>query len=186
MLNALIERPHEWAALEGLITERFAQQKAVMVVDMSGFSTALQLQGAIAVLLMIHQLRRLSEPVIEARGGVVIKSEADNLFAVFDTVDAALGAGFEIMRALDSTNTVVLYASIGIGYGPILNIGNERIAGSEVNLAFKLGEDIAECGEIHLTASALAAVGDSEIAFERRQAAVSGLAIDYYALRRRR
>src|SRR5256886_5385868 len=44
-----------------------------------------------------------------------------------------------------------MHGEFGIGYGEILVIENEDIFGSEVNLASKLGEDLAQRGEILLT-----------------------------------
>ena len=87
------------------------------------------------------------------------ETEADNLFCLFGTVEGAVRAGKEIGERLDAANVVLpedrrLYAAIGIGYGRVLNVEDEDIYGDEVNLASKLGEDVAKMGEILLTTAA--------------------------------
>ena len=186
-LNELIERPYDREDIERRIEETFTQQKAVMVLDMSGFSRTTQLRGIVAYLLMIHQMRLLAVPVVEEHGGFLLKAEADNLFCLFETVQEALAASREVMSRLDTANLVLpedfeLYASIGIGYGPILRIGEHEIAGNQVNLAAKLGEDIAELKEILLTPEAQAEVNEAGVSYEERVVAVSGLELKYYFL----
>lgn len=48
--------------------------------------------------------------------------------------------------------------SYGIGYGEVLNLEHD-LFGLEVNLASKLGEDLAEPGDVLLTPAAAAAAG---------------------------
>lgn len=47
-----------------------------------------------------------------------------------------------------------VYASFVIGYGSLLVIGGDDVYGDEMNLACKLGEDLAERGEVLLTQAA--------------------------------
>lgn len=73
----------------------------------------------------------------------------------------AVAAAREIVRLLGSVNLLLpedcrLHASIAIGYGRILNIDEDDLYGDEVNLASKLGEDIAGRGAILLTEAAKA------------------------------
>ena len=51
-----------------------------------------------------------------------------------------------------------LHGSIGIGYGDTLVIGDEDLFGSEMNVACKLGEDIAGLDEILITTAAYTAL----------------------------
>ncbi len=68
-----------------------------------------------------------------------------------------------------------MHGEFGIGYGEILIIENEDIFGSEVNLASKLGEDLAQRGEILLTEAAHARVDASAREYERLNMSVSGI-----------
>lgn len=185
ILSQMIERPEEQAQLAALIDEDFGEVRAVMVLDMSGFSLTTQRHGIVPFLLMIHQLKLLAKPAIEQAGGILIKGEADNLFAMFEDVGAAVTAAKAIMARLETVNPLLpesrrLYAAIGIGFGRILNVDEDDMFGDEVNLASKLGEDIAEAGEILLTAAAQKRAETLGIAARQREASVSGLTLAMY------
>src|SRR5919199_3182434 len=103
-LDELLERPYERAAIEQRIVETFVEDRAVMALDMSGFSRTTQAHGIVSVLLMIHQMQRLAEGPVEDNGGRIIKAEADNLFAIFPDIDGAIEASREITRSLKAAN----------------------------------------------------------------------------------
>jgi adenylate cyclase len=187
LLSELLHNPEEWEQTVERIEKTFTQTKAIMVLDMSGFSRTTLQRGITAFLLMIHQMQLLSVPSIEDNGGKLIKAEADDLFCIFDSVSDALAAGREITVRLETANLILpkdrkLYASIGIGYGTVLNIGNNDLWGNEMNLASKLGEDIAELGDILLSDAAKSALGDSVHRFEEHTLNISGLDLKYYLL----
>lgn len=159
LLKQRIEQPERQAEITQEIDNVFGQDKAVMVLDMCGFCRTTRDHCIITVLSMIYQMQLLSRPCIEAQGGRLIKAEADNLYCLFDTVIDALRAHRQIQSCLTSYNNLSpehchLNISAGIGYGHILNIEDKDIFGAEVNLASKLGEDIADKGEILLTENA--------------------------------
>jgi class 3 adenylate cyclase len=158
-----------------------------MVLDMSGFSRTTQDRGITPFLLMIHQMRLLTLPSVADHRGKVVKSEADNLYCIFDSVDDAVAASREIAVRLQTANLILpkdrkLYASIGIGYGSVLNIGDQDLWGAEMNLACKLGEDIAELGDILLSEAAMAALSAGDLPVEQHSVSVSGLELNYYQL----
>jgi class 3 adenylate cyclase len=120
LLLRIINRPAEETAITEEIEQAFTQRRAVLVLDMSGFSRVTQRYGIVAFLVMIMKMRGLSEPLIEAHNGELVKAEGDNLFCLFPDVDDAVGAALEIMAALDQANSYQpddrrLYASVGIG-----------------------------------------------------------------------
>lgn len=187
LLTELLHNPEEWDAVVERIEKTFTQTKAIMVLDMSGFSRTTLRRGITAFLLMIHQMQLLSVPSVEDNGGTLIKTEADDLFCIFDSVSDALAAAREITVRLETANLILprdrqLYASIGVGYGPVLNIGNQDLWGSEMNLASKLGEDLAELGEILLSDDAKLALGDSVHRFEEHALELSGVKLKYHLL----
>jgi class 3 adenylate cyclase len=115
--------------------------------------------GITHFLAMIRRLQTIVRPVIAAGGGHVVKTEADNVFATFDDVPQALATARAIQRSLDTANTFLpedwdLHAAIGIGYGPLILVGDDDVFGSEMNIASKLGEDVAGRGEILLSSAA--------------------------------
>lgn len=185
LLAEIIEYPDRREAINKSIEEMFGQEKAVMILDMSGFSQTTQRFGITSFLLMIHQMRKIAEPCVVDFNGLVLKAEADNLFCLFDTVLDAVHASQKITRHLTSANQVLahdhrLYVSIGIGYGMVLNIADEDLYGNEVNLAAKLGEDIANMGEILLTTAANAHLLETDIETKEETVSIAGLELIYF------
>lgn len=187
LLAEMSEKPHEKERIEKEIQSNFVQERTVMVLDMSGFSRTTQHSGILTFLSMIQQMRSLAVPVIEELGGTVVKAEADNLFCLFEKVEDAVTAGTRIIASLTEANDSLpeeskLYVSIGIGHGEILNVAGEDIWGSEVNLASKLGEDIAKLGDILLTSDAWVRAKGAGISATEATVEVSGLELVYYSV----
>src|SRR5574337_1560093 len=89
ILSDMIEEPERRAELSRTVEEIFSQDKAVLVLDMSGFSRTTQRHGIVSFLLMIHQMQLIARPCVEAHRGLLVKADADNLFCLFDaTADA--------------------------------------------------------------------------------------------------
>lgn len=188
LLDELLERPYDRAEIERRIEDTFVEQRAVMVLDMSGFSRTTQAHGIVSCLLMIHQMRLLAQGPVEQQGGTLVKAEADNLFALFPTVDAAVAASRRITSSLAAANLVLpkeleLYVAIGIGFGGILNVGDEDLWGTEVNVASRLGEDVAQLGDILLTQAARAQLTDDTVHVAECAVQISGLPLTYFAVR---
>ncbi|HLG15147.1 MAG TPA: adenylate/guanylate cyclase domain-containing protein [Blastocatellia bacterium] len=183
LLRLLSERnqfPDRVAHIDELIRKTFERRVAILALDMCGFSRLTAQHGIIHYLAMIHQMEDAARPAVTGNGGQVIKQEADNLFAIFDAPASALEAALDIFRAFEAINTVVpperdIYGSIGIGYGETLVIGEEDLFGSEMNLASKLGEDLAEPNEILLTAAAYAALPGGFYRCEPADFSLSGI-----------
>jgi class 3 adenylate cyclase len=185
LLSSMIEHPEQRAELTQSIEEIFGQEKAIMVLDMSGFSRTTQQYGIVSFLLMIHQMRLIVKPCVAAHRGLLIKAEADNLFSLFDTATDAVRASLEIIQRLEAANVLLpeeqrLYVSIGIGYGQILNVEDKDFYGNEVNLASKLGEDIARMGDVLLTEAAYAALQEPDFETRQENISISGLSLSYF------
>src|SRR6185436_2608691 len=123
LLDARNEHPESLAEIDGEIWRRFGRTRAVLVLDMCGFSRLTMRYGITHFLAMIRRLSLLVRPVVAASGGRVVKAEADNLFAVFDDVPDALAVALAIQDRLVVANTFLpedwdLNAGIGLGYGP--------------------------------------------------------------------
>jgi class 3 adenylate cyclase len=166
-LNQLLSERNQHADraddIDRQITQTFEQRVAILAMDMCGFTQLTLAHGIIHFLAMIRQMEEVARPAIEGNGGRVIKQEADDIFAVFSEPAQALEAALDILRGFDAINKVLpperhLHGSVGIGFGDTLVIGDEDLFGSEMNVACKLGEDIAETDEILLTDAAYAAL----------------------------
>jgi class 3 adenylate cyclase len=96
-------------------------------------------------------------------GGELVKVEADSLLMRFRDADTACRGVDAMERLLARLNrgrprNERLRFSYGVGYGELLEVDGD-LFGLEMNLASKLGEDLARPGEALLTPSAVAAVG---------------------------
>ena len=187
LLDAMLDRPEREAELTATIEGDFGETRAVLVLDMSGFSRCTQDNGIVCFLMMIREMKRLAVPAVHDARGLLVKAEADNLYCLFEDVDGAVAAAREILRRLGQANEGDpehrhLGASIGIGFGPILNVDERDVFGHEVNLACKLGEDVADPDEILLTAGANERAQGFGMATERSQASLSRVDFDYYKL----
>ena len=94
--------PANAAGIDAAIEQAFVRNVAILVLDMCGFSRITQSHGIIHFLAMIHQMEQAARPAIRGNGGEIIKQEADNLFAVFNSpgqaLEAALRAHFSFAR----------------------------------------------------------------------------------------
>lgn len=182
LLDIRIEHPEKTLEIDEKIKKEFEQTQAIFILDMSGFSRTVQRYGIIHYLAMVHRMRRIVRPDVERNGGLVVKFEADNCFAVFEKPDQAVKAALDIQRDLEVANLMTaeesdVHISVGIGYGPIL-LFCEDMYGNELNLASKLGEDVAERGEILLTDSAKKEIKDKSYSFKAVPLAISGVSMN--------
>jgi len=171
------------------IDTRFRRTLAILVLDMSGFSRITREEGIIHFLDLIHRMHDLTRPVVERHGGEVVKALADNLFAVFHSPADAARAAQAIHKTCndDAAHRVPnerVRVSIGLGFGDMLYLDGMDCFGDEVNLAFKLGEDIATGGETLATA-ALTDRLTEEWPREPRDIRISGIDLPHFILGRR-
>lgn len=172
---------------EARLWEIYGRHCAVFVSDLSGFSRLTEKYSIVHFLAMIHQCRRLLRPVITSHGGQLIKTAADNIYAIFDTVPHAIDASIEMQRTLVGHNEGrhpdwQIGLCVGIGFGKILVIEDQDFYGHELNLSFKLGEDIAEPGEILVTVGAMEQVKKEDYPHEPRTVLCSGITIRHVAV----
>jgi adenylate cyclase len=172
-------QPQRATAIDAEIEARFGQKLAVVVMDMAGFSQLAVEAGIIPSLAQVYRVRSHTIPVVEAHGGRILKLEADNVYAVFPTAEQALMAMETVLQRLRAED---LHASIGIGFGEVLVVGERDVFGHEMNLASKLGEDVAAADEILLTAAAYAALPRPLARAAQGQVEVSGLTVPLYRL----
>lgn len=185
LLQARNEYPEKIAEIDQQIHATFDQDCAILVLDLSGFSRLTIRHGIVHFLAMIHRMAAISTPIIQQHQGRVVKQEADNIFAVFADVAAAVATAIDIFKAFEAVNSGLpneqdLYAGIGIGYGTTLVVGDDDLYGNEMNLASKLGEDLARQGEILITEAAYSQLQANAMEWEALPLSVSGLDILAY------
>lgn len=139
--------------VEGEIWDRFGIEMAVFVLDMSGFSRLTQKHGAVHYLSMVRRMNLALASVIERNQGRLVKFEADNCFAIFPTAADAVQCGIAANMQFEGMNLLTvsefdIRVCIGVSFGHILLVEERDFFGDAVNKASRLGEDIAEPGEI--------------------------------------
>lgn len=142
----------------------FGGKWCVMFTDLSGFSRHVARFGIIHFLQTIYASECLLQPVIDGHGGLALKFEGDSLLAVFPGPGEAAAAAAEMQRKVKAHNRGLppeerVLLCVGLGYGPMLRVGDFDIFGAEVNAAAKLGEDMARSGEILVTGNVRKALG---------------------------
>ncbi len=188
LLDRRNQHPEHLQAIDREICARFQERHAVFVLDMCGFSRLTVRHGIVHFLAMIRRLHLLVAPIVRKHRGRIVKTEADNVFAVFPDVPHALQAARRLNVEIARDNAVLpadwdFQVSIGIGHGDLLMVGDHDFYGSELNLAAKLGEDLAGPGEILLTEAARARAGRARGRLQRRQVRTGGLRLACYAAR---
>src|SRR5687767_3889045 len=124
---------NERQQVEQTLWEKFGHKKAVLVMDMSGFSLLTQKYGIVHYLSMVKRMQITTQPIIEQHGGLVVKFEVDNCFAMFDEVPASIQAAIALNSAFNAMNVYTdepfdIRVSIGIDYG---DRSEERRVGKE-------------------------------------------------------
>ncbi len=140
----------EVAAIDAEIRTRFERRMGIMITDMSGMTELTKKEGIIAILAMVRRMQRLSEPIIRAEGGRLVKTEADDLFVIHESAKGLLAIAQRILAAAKEYNVSSpnpLLIGVGLGFGSLLFLGGD-VWGDAVNTASKLGEDTATGGEI--------------------------------------
>jgi adenylate cyclase len=160
LLYSQTEDMNQRRQIEENIWEKYGAEHAVFVLDMSGFSLMTRKYGIVHYLSMVRRMQLTTEPIVKSYGGTMIKYEADNCFAVFPDPLSAVNAAIAMQHAFSASNLLTsndldIYIACGIDYGKLLILEQEDCFGDPVNLASKIGEDIAAAGEILITKEAM-------------------------------
>lgn len=172
--------------MEEDIWNRFGKKCAILVLDTSGFTLNTRETGIVNYLSCVLRLREIIRPVLVRHGCSAMRFHSDDTFAEFHSADEALAAALDVQKAVSSSGIEVRRGHVfgicaGIGYGDVLCSLTEGVFGDQMNLASKLGEDLANEDEILLTEEAYQAISrESRSRFFRRHASVSGVEFSYY------
>ncbi len=179
----------ERSRFEADVWGKFGCRCAMLVLDSSGFTRNTQESGILSYLACIVRLRDMMDPILTRFDCISWRAATDNVFAEFETANGALATALEIQRSVSAANIRVQDSGkfgvcIGIGFGDVLRSRSEGVFGNEMNLASKLGEDLAGNGEILLTESAYQEISEE---YRRdiiaRRTNISGVELSYYIIR---
>lgn len=162
---------------EAEFNDKYHWERAILAMDMTGFTGTTMRHGEINSLLRIVDAQKVVIPVLKEFGAPLIRCFADDVVALFEDPNHALDASFEVHRRIEAFNESPLSSDhptrccSGIGYGMVFAIGPNLAQGDEMNRASKLGEDIARASETLLTESAFQATSHrNDVRFEIQDA----------------
>lgn len=169
------EHPDARSELIARAEAEFGVERAVLAMDLSGFSRHTREHGPVPFLALIRHMRRSIPALIARHNGDVVKFHADNCMAHFPDALSAVNAARDVQMAVTGPEfnhdaAPPVRVAIGIASGPIFVLPATQanaepgtvitgdIFGNAVNQAFRFGEDLAEAGEILLSAESAARV----------------------------
>ncbi|MCI0340596.1 MAG: adenylate/guanylate cyclase domain-containing protein [Planctomycetales bacterium] len=175
------------AAFDRALWADVGQRRAVLVTDLSGFTRITKARGILHFLTVFRRCVALASPEIAAAGGTLVKTAADNLLAVFAEPAQALAAARGMIARAAAANAPLepdahVRICAGVGYGDILLLEDD-LFGDEVNVAYKLGEDVARPDEILISEPAVARLRERGEAPELRgpvDEAVGSASLTFY------
>ena len=151
-----------WPELDSRQARGLFRRRAVVYTDTANFTTRTFEHGILHFLMLFERFVPEVERGLKKDRGRLVKVDGDSLLLEYQRpLDACRGvAAMEALlrrrnRGLPERDQ--LWFSYGVGWGDVLDLGDD-IFGLEVNLASKLGEDIARPGEVLLTPAAVQAL----------------------------
>lgn len=140
------------SAIAEHIWTRYGVEKVVLVVDLSGFTKrAATPRGLLDFLGVVRRMQTAARPIMSEHYGQVVKMEADNCFVAFDDAEEAARAAFRLIaasHAIQEFDAMDLRVCCGLEVGEILLLPEHDFFGHAVNVASKLGEDVADPDEV--------------------------------------
>jgi class 3 adenylate cyclase len=155
-------RPEKRPVMDSESFPALFRKRAVVFTDTADFTMRTAQDGILHFLMVFERVATEAAEVVRKTGGDLVKVEGDSLLIRYDDINKACRGVVALEGAVQRLNrgrpeNEQLHFSYGIGYGDVLDL-DEDMFGLEVNLASKLGEDLAEPGEALLTPQAAAAV----------------------------
>lgn len=179
----------ELEAFDKVLWDRLGTDGAVLVTDLSGFTKTTKKHGIVHFLSIFRRFQRSSLPLFNKHGGSLMKQEADDLIGLFERTEDAVAAALDMFQTVWSLNAKChrddrIGLSIGIDHGRFLKLADDAF-GDPINVAYKLGEDIAKSGEILLSKRAYEGLGGglavrSEWIGKIMTTRVGGVEVEYY------
>ena len=143
-----ILREHE--RLGRLIETRFKQETTILFTDICGYTHYMETMGDLKGRSMVQRHNDILFPIIQGRGGVVIKTIGDAVMARFSDPAEAVHAAMDIQKALADYNAEAdasdrIHVKIGVHTGKAL-VEETDVFGDAVNVAArvqaKAGKDV--------------------------------------------
>lgn len=149
-------------SLDREINAECGAEMTVVCCDSSGFSKKTHEHGIIEFMDNMTKCHDGLKLVVEQHGGTVLSDKADNLMLLFPEPQKAVACAVEMHRWLRKRNKDLpdqkkYNMCIGVHHGALLRFADDAY-GAAVNVAFKLGEDVAGKDELLVTGEVNAVV----------------------------
>ena len=195
LLDALDHRgddPESRTAFDEAVWASRGREGAILVTDLSGFTKQTKRHGILHFLQVFRRCEVTCMPILDRFGGVLMKQEADDLIGFFEEPLGALQAAIAMQEATLALNAHLpeddqVHMCIGVESGPLIKLDDDAY-GDPVNVAFKLGEDVADRGEVLIGPNAYRAALDAGFDFSRyhldgpRNAVTGNVGLEHWAL----
>ncbi len=173
LLDALDQRGDDEDArrvFDADVWSQLGSEATILVTDLSGFTKQTKKHGILHFLHVFRRCERACMPIVEEFGGILMKQEADDLITIFEDPLSALKAAIKMQVVTQAQNADLpseddhVKMSMGLECGPLLRLTDDAF-GDAVNVAFKLGEDIASGGELLIGKKAFTAATEAGFDF---------------------
>ncbi|OPX54345.1 hypothetical protein BTE48_14865 [Oceanospirillum multiglobuliferum] len=151
------------------------KQRAVLFMDVRGFTAWSERQSPEQVVSMLNQCFTAAEPICDQFKAIKVKHTGDEIMAVFADPETAVLAAKQMQQAVQNIlKPYDLSAGCGVHYGELVEglIGGEKlrsydIIGDTVNTAKRLCDN-AKGGELLVSEPVFLAYGEDELTLQRQ------------------
>ncbi|MDD3627820.1 MAG: adenylate/guanylate cyclase domain-containing protein [bacterium] len=151
-LDLIETAPEKYDEIENEVWKKFGVSKVILISDSTNFTQKTREFGILHFLYQYNKVISIVEPIAKKNHGKILKCSADNILMTFDDIKDAANCSIEIQKKINSFSSDLpkkdkFGLCIGIANGKVLSFNND-VYGDAVNIAYKLGEDLAKDGEI--------------------------------------
>jgi adenylate cyclase len=173
-------------AVDARIERQSVQEATVLMCDSSGFTRKTNEYGVLQFLAVMTYCYDNLIPIIE-KTGICLSHNADNLFAIFEQPADAIAAAVGMHQWLRAHNegkpdSEQYNVCIGIHHGELLRL-KDNVYGGCVNVAAKVGEDLAAKDEILITSEVAKRAGKRFKIAYARSTPLGGRTVELYTVK---
>ncbi len=177
------------AALDRRIEKECGSELTVVSCDSAGFSKKTHEHGIIEFMDNMTKCHDALQKIVARHGGITLSDKADNLMLIFDEPVRAVKCSIEMHRWLKHRNRTLpehkkYNMCIGVHHGSLLRFADDAY-GPAVNVAFKLGEDIAGKGELIVSGRVNEMIKGRFRTDYSKHATIGGVTLDVYKVKYR-
>jgi class 3 adenylate cyclase/uncharacterized RDD family membrane protein YckC len=148
------------------MAEPATRHLTILLTDIKGFTDKTSHKSRAEITAMLDEHRVIVLPILEARGGRLIKTIGDAFLMIFESPTNAVLAGVAVQDALakrnkDRPEAELLEIRIAVNAGEV-NVIDGDVFGEAVNITARI-EGIAEAGQVYFTEAVYLAMNKPEV-----------------------